>query len=237
MATSICWILCSQVHGAGCHRVPWRNPSIWFHFHRNVSVLQCYWGTLFKMIQTAMLKWGFFVFFSPHVTGTSSSHLSGPTKSTMCMASWCWSWLSCALWLCVSPLCVHTFFSMLRTTDGEFFPHGSLEYQPQSWGIVILSSILILVCLSLSSRQWTSFLSAASTAVYVYMYSFYYYFFKTKWVLLFINPMKHPVVEVLTSYTPLTFYPVVFQDVWAVPDILLLWLHGCVQHCPGNHVW
>ena len=29
-------------------------------------------------------------------------------------------------------------------------------------------------------RQWTSFLSAASTAVYVYMYSFYYYFFKTK---------------------------------------------------------
>uniref|UniRef100_A0AAR2IU13 Transmembrane 9 superfamily member n=1 Tax=Pygocentrus nattereri TaxID=42514 RepID=A0AAR2IU13_PYGNA len=28
--------------------------------------------------------------------------------------------------------------------------------------------------------QWTSFLSAASTAVYVYMYSFYYYFFKTK---------------------------------------------------------
>ncbi|XP_015414766.1 PREDICTED: transmembrane 9 superfamily member 3 [Myotis davidii] len=28
--------------------------------------------------------------------------------------------------------------------------------------------------------QWTSFLSAASTAIYVYMYSFYYYFFKTK---------------------------------------------------------
>jgi len=28
--------------------------------------------------------------------------------------------------------------------------------------------------------QWTSFLSAASTATYVYMYSFYYFFFKTK---------------------------------------------------------
>lgn len=28
--------------------------------------------------------------------------------------------------------------------------------------------------------QWTSFLSAASTAIYVYMYSFYYFFFKTK---------------------------------------------------------
>ncbi|XP_046853365.1 transmembrane 9 superfamily member 3-like [Xenia sp. Carnegie-2017] len=28
--------------------------------------------------------------------------------------------------------------------------------------------------------QWTSFLSAGSTAVYVYLYSFYYFFFKTK---------------------------------------------------------
>lgn len=28
--------------------------------------------------------------------------------------------------------------------------------------------------------QWTSFLSAASTAIYVYIYSFYYFFFKTK---------------------------------------------------------
>lgn len=31
--------------------------------------------------------------------------------------------------------------------------------------------------------QWTSFLSAASTALYVYLYSFYYFFFKTKSVL------------------------------------------------------
>merc|ERR1711931_117815 len=28
--------------------------------------------------------------------------------------------------------------------------------------------------------QWTSFLSAGSTAAYVYLYSFYYFFFKTK---------------------------------------------------------
>lgn len=53
---SICWILCFQVHGACCHRVPWRNPSIWFYFHRNVSVLQCYWGTpCFKMIHAVVL--------------------------------------------------------------------------------------------------------------------------------------------------------------------------------------
>ena len=32
--------------------------------------------------------------------------------------------------------------------------------------------------------QWTSFLSAASTAGYVYFYSFYYFFFKTKYELL-----------------------------------------------------
>lgn len=28
----------------------------------------------------------------------------------------------------------------------------------------------------------------------------------------------------------------VSQDVRAVPDVLLLRLHGRVQHCPGNHV-
>ena len=28
-----------------------------------------------------------------------------------------------------------------------------------------------------------------------------------------------------------------FQNVRAVPDVLLLWLHGCFQHCAGNHVW
>lgn len=134
----------------------------------------------------------------------------------------------CIVTVCVTIVCTYFLLNAEDYRWWVFFPHGFLEYQPQNWGIVILSSILILVCLSLSSRQWTSFLSAASTAVYVYMYSFYYYFFKTKWVLLFINPMKHPVVEVLTSYTPLTFQPVVFQDVWAVPDILLLWLHGCV---------
>uniref|UniRef100_A0A8C2MLK9 Transmembrane 9 superfamily member n=1 Tax=Cricetulus griseus TaxID=10029 RepID=A0A8C2MLK9_CRIGR len=33
--------------------------------------------------------------------------------------------------------------------------------------------------------QWTSFLSASSTAISVYMYSFYYYFFKTKMYVLF----------------------------------------------------
>ncbi|NWS38542.1 TM9S3 protein, partial [Probosciger aterrimus] len=43
------------------------------------------------------------------------------------------------------------------------------------------NSALLLMSQSLKySRQWTSFLSAASTAIYVYMYSFYYYFFKTK---------------------------------------------------------
>ena len=30
------------------------------------------------------------------------------------------------------------------------------------------------------SRQWTSFSTGASIAIYIYMYSFYYYFFKTK---------------------------------------------------------
>lgn len=36
-------------------------------------------------------------------------------------------------------------------------------------------------------RQWTAFLSAASTAGYVYLYSFYYFFFKTKYVFFFFR--------------------------------------------------
>ncbi len=36
------------------------------------------------------------------------------------------------------------------------------------------------MCVLFLFRQWTSFLSAASTAAYVYLYSFYYFFFKTK---------------------------------------------------------
>lgn len=57
--------------------------------------------------------------FCPGSSGISSSHLFGPTKSTMCTASWCWSWSSCALSPCVSPSCVRTSCSTLRTTDGE----------------------------------------------------------------------------------------------------------------------
>ena len=33
------------------------------------------------------------------------------------------------------------------------------------------------------SRQWTSFLSGISTALYIYIYSIYYFFFNTKLVL------------------------------------------------------
>lgn len=202
-ATSICWILCSQVHGASCHRVPWRNPSFWFHFHRNVSVLQCYWGTLFKMIQTAMLKCFLFLsscdryFIFTSFWAYKIYYVYGFMMLVLVIL--------CIVTVCVTIVCTYFLLNAEDYRWWVFPPHGSLEYQPQNWGIVTLSSILFLVCLSLSSRQWTSFLSAASTAVYVYMYSFYYYFFKTKWVLLFINPMKHPVVEVLTSYTPLTF--------------------------------
>lgn len=27
------------------------------------------------------------------------------------------------------------------------------------------------------------------------------------------------------------------KDVWLISDIILFWLHGCVQYCSGNHVW
>lgn len=57
--------------------------------------------------------------------------------------------------------------------------------------LVFLILMIVVVCVTIVCTyfllnaedyrwQWTSFLSAASTAIYVYMYSFYYFFFKTK---------------------------------------------------------
>uniref|UniRef100_A0A2M4A216 Transmembrane 9 superfamily member n=2 Tax=Anopheles triannulatus TaxID=58253 RepID=A0A2M4A216_9DIPT len=57
--------------------------------------------------------------------------------------------------------------------------------------LVFLILIIVTVCVTIVCTyfllnaedyrwQWTSFMSAASTAIYVYMYSFYYFFFKTK---------------------------------------------------------
>lgn len=31
-------VVLSQVHGAGGHRLPRRDPALWLHFHRDVSV-------------------------------------------------------------------------------------------------------------------------------------------------------------------------------------------------------
>lgn len=62
--------------------------------------------------------------YCPSPSGISSSHHFGPTKSTTSTASWCWFWLSCASWLCVSPSCAHTSCSTQRTTDGELTDVG-----------------------------------------------------------------------------------------------------------------
>lgn len=110
-------IMPSQVHGASCHRLPWGNPSIWLHFHWNVSHAVCDVSHAVGMWYGELCsRWHLPSYFS---SGTLSSHLFGPTKFTMCTASWCWSWSSYASWPCVSPLCAHTSCSTLRTTDGE----------------------------------------------------------------------------------------------------------------------
>jgi len=57
--------------------------------------------------------------------------------------------------------------------------------------LVFLILIIVTVCVTIVGTyfllnaenyhwQWTSFFSAASTAVYVYLYSIYYYYMKTK---------------------------------------------------------
>ena len=74
--------------------------------------------------------------------------------------------------------------------------------------LVFLILVIVTVCVTIVCTyfllnaedyrwQWTSFLAAASTALYVYMYSFYYFVFKTKWVNLikshfcFYKPSMH----------------------------------------------
>lgn len=59
--------------------------------------------------------------------------------------------------------------------------HALLDVHVQVWGwrmVMLMYQGFHLFCFS--CRQWTAFLSAASTAGYVYLYSFYYFFFKTK---------------------------------------------------------
>ena len=57
--------------------------------------------------------------------------------------------------------------------------------------LVFLILIIVTICVTIVGTyfllnaenyhwQWTSFFSAASTAVYVYLYSIYYYYMKTK---------------------------------------------------------
>lgn len=57
---------------------------------------------------------------------TSSSHPSGPTRSTMCMASCCWSSWSLLWWLFVWPSCAVTSYWMLKIIDGKFI-HGVID--------------------------------------------------------------------------------------------------------------
>lgn len=81
--------------------------------------------------------------------------------------------------------------------------------------------------LLLPPRQWTSFLSAASTAGYVYLYAIYYFFFKTKSVFLKITMCIF--IDFVICFS--------LQNVWLVPDCLLFWIHGTVQLGSGRALW
>lgn len=60
--------------------------------------------------------------------------------------------------------------------------------------------------------HWTSFFAAGSTAGYVFLYAMYYFF---------------------ARYAPRALIFAQDKDVWAVPDGVVLWLHG---HCLFRHV-
>lgn len=62
---------------------------------------------------------------------------------------------------------------MPKTTGGKYKRKLSDDFS--SVVNSLTNRILIII-----TRQWTSFLTGASTSFYVYLYSFYYFFFKTK---------------------------------------------------------
>ena len=73
-----------------------------------------------------------------------------------------------------------------------FFSSGMQVYYVYGFMLLVfLILIIVTVCVTIVGTyfllnaenyhwQWTSFFSAASTAVYVYLYSIYYYYMKTK---------------------------------------------------------
>lgn len=82
-------------------------------------------------------------------------------------------------------------FQWGQSTYFDIFCAGQVYYVYGFMLLVFLILIIVTVCVTIVGTyfllnaenyhwQWTSFFSAASTAVYVYLYSIYYYYVKTK---------------------------------------------------------
>lgn len=183
-------LVISQVHGAGCHRLPRRNPSIRLHFHRNVSLLRGLYVTRWYLQQvTCFLSLVLQVLHLHIFLGLQNLlcvrlHDAGPGhlvyRDCVChhrvyvlpAQRWGLQMVSVALF-CHSL----TLTSESSVVENNLFPCFRIFW---SFITCLLCQLVLFSAFLLFFRQWTSFLSAASTAVYVYMYSFYYYFFKTK---------------------------------------------------------
>lgn len=84
----------------------------------------------------------------------------------------------------LSLLNMNIMFLLLCGSEQVYYVYGFML-------LVFLILIIVTVCVTIVGTyfllnaenyhwQWTSFFSAASTAVYVYLYSIYYYYAKTK---------------------------------------------------------
>lgn len=186
-------VVVSQVHGAGCHRLPRRNPPIWVHFHWNVSLCCSSEGFAgVKMIFTAgdvlsPLSSVFQVLHLHIFLGLQNLlrvrfHDAGPGHPVHCdcvchhrvyiLPAQCWRLQMVSFLFCLSLALILDFFL--------YFWQNIISLSRSIFTASLQLLLMFVSACFLFSRQWTSFLSAASTAVYVYMYSFYYYFFKTK---------------------------------------------------------
>lgn len=105
----------------------------------------------------------------------------------ICENFYCLEYFQCIVesMVLIDPLLnMNIMFLLLSGSEQVYYVYGFML-------LVFLILIIVTVCVTIVGTyfllnaenyhwQWTSFFSAASTAVYVYLYSIYYYYAKTK---------------------------------------------------------
>lgn len=138
-AALMCWIpFISQVHGAGGHRLPRRNPSIRLHFHRDVrpcsdadGVVCC--RVLFEAFLTCLLCSFFRYFIFTSFWAYKIYYVYGFMMLVLVIL--------CIVTVCVTIVC--TYF-LLNAEDYRWWVLFCLVFNtPQPWIEVIIIPLIV----------------------------------------------------------------------------------------------